>query len=433
MKTMDFANKKICVATSGGADSTALLHFLKSREKQDGFCLSAVHCEHGIRGKESENDMHFVQELCLSWNIPLFIFRGNCLEKSQMEKVSVETAAREFRKSCFAQLIAQNQADYIATAHHAGDQAETVLFRIARGASIAGAGGIKEIDGYFLRPFLRWTKEEILAYAKAHELSFCVDKTNESTEYTRNALRLEIFPALEKAVPGAKENFARFAFLASEDEAYLQKQSENLLTKTDKGYLVEFCKEKPLFRRAVLTAVKALGVEKDYTSTHLENAFDLQYLERGAKLNLKKGVVATKTQKGIFLALEETDTTENTQNAVYSKNGFCGSKYKVNVLLSEKPSDGEWKTLRIDEEKIPANAVFRFRGEGDRMRVFGGGTKSLKKLFNERKIDVLDRAHLPVLAVESEVLAVCGVEISDSVKVEENTKKTVFLQLQVKV
>lgn len=430
MKIENFANKRICVATSGGVDSTALLHFLKSREKQDGFRLSAVHCEHGIRGKESENDMRFVQELCLSWDIPLFVFRENCLQKAEKEKLSVETAAREFRKSAFAQIIAENKADYIATAHHAGDQAETVLFRIARGASIAGAGGIKEIDGYFVRPFLRWTKEEIFAYAKEHELSFCVDKTNESTEYTRNALRLEVFPMLEKAVPGSKENFARFAFLASEDEAYLQKQSQKLLTQTDKGYLVEFCEEKPIFRRAVLTAIKALGFEKDYTQGHLESTFDLQYLERGAKLNLKKGVVATKTQTGVLLGLEETEVIENTQSVAFSKNGFCGSRYKVNVLLSEKQSDEKWKTLRVDEEKIPENAVFRFREEGDRMRVFGGGTKSLKKLFNERKIDVFDRAHLPVLAVGNEVLAVCGVEICDSVKVEENTKKTVFLQLQ---
>ena len=162
----------------------------------------------------------------------------------------------------------------------------------------------------------------------------------------------------------------------------------------------------------------------------MESTFDLQYLERGAKLNLKKGVVATKTQTGVLLGLEETEVIENTQSVAFSKNGFCGSRYKVNVLLSEKQSDEKWKTLRVDEEKIPENAVFRFREEGDRMRVFGGGTKSLKKLFNERKIDVFDRAHLPVLAVGNEVLAVCGVEICDSVKVEENTKKTVFLQLQ---
>ena len=88
-----FAKKRICVATSGGVDSMALLHFLKSREKQDGFCLSAVHCEHGIRGQESENDMRFVQELCKTWDIPLFVFRENCLEKARTEKLSVETAA----------------------------------------------------------------------------------------------------------------------------------------------------------------------------------------------------------------------------------------------------------------------------------------------------------------------------------------------------
>ena len=83
-----FVNKKICVATSGGVDSTALLHFLKSREKQDGFLLSAVHCEHGIRGEESEKDMAFVQAICKAWDIPLFLFRARCLEKAEKENIN---------------------------------------------------------------------------------------------------------------------------------------------------------------------------------------------------------------------------------------------------------------------------------------------------------------------------------------------------------
>lgn len=432
MKNQAFLNKRICVATSGGVDSTALLHYLKSREKQDGFTLLAVHCEHGIRGEESERDMAFVQKICKEWGIPLFVFRENCLEKARREKLSVETAARAFRKACFESLIKQNKTDYIATAHHKYDQAETVLFRIARGASLTGASGMKAQEAYFLRPFLSWTKEQIIAYATEHGLEFCVDETNKSTEYTRNALRLEVFPALEKLVPNARENFARFACLAGEDEQFLQKQSQSLLTKKANGWEVKFSDEKPLFNRAVLTAIKDLGCEKDYTFTHLESVFGLQKLERGARLNLKKGVVATKTQTGVFLFVEEpqTEIAENTQGVPFCVNGFYGSKYKVNVVFNEEPSVKGYKTLRLDAKKIPESAVFRFRQEGDYMRVFGGGTKSLKKLFNERKVPVKDRAHLPVIAVDSEVLAVCGVEICDSVKVNEDTTKTVFLQIE---
>ena len=102
--------------------------------------------------------------------------------------------------------------------------------------------------------------------------------------------------------------------------------------------------------------------------------------------------------------------------------------YGVRVAFEESQSAGEFKTLRLDLNKIPHNAVFRFRQESDYIRVFGGRTKTLKKLFNERKIPVADRAHLPVIAVENEILAVCGVEIADSVKVDDNAKPA-FLQL----
>ena len=430
MNLSAYANKRIAVAVSGGVDSAVLLHRLVGVRDFYAISLCVVHCEHGIRGQESEKDMAFVQEICKAWDIPLFIFRARCLEKAEQEKISVETAAREFRKECFNQLISENKADFIATAHHKYDQAETVLFRIARGASLAGASGMKEQDGYYLRPFLTWTKEEILAYAEKNGLDYCVDSTNQSTEYTRNALRLQVFPLLEKFVPNARENFARFALLASDDEEFLVQQSQTLLNLTQDGFLVAFSKQKPLFHRAVLYAMKQLGVEKDYTYAHLESVFALQDLERGAKLNLKKGVVATKTQNGICIALETDNALpeENAQSLPFSVDGFCGAVYGVHVVFEERESVGEWKTLRLDLNKIPDNAVFRFRQEGDYIRVFGGTTKSLKKLFNERKIPVTDRAHLPVIAVGSEVLAVCGVEIADSVKVDENAKLA-FLQI----
>ena len=101
----EFFGKRVCVAASGGVDSTALLHYLKSREKEDGFSLCAVHCEHGIRGEESVADQKFVEKLCKEWDIPLFVFREDCVKKSQREKSSLETAARDFRYACFEKLL----------------------------------------------------------------------------------------------------------------------------------------------------------------------------------------------------------------------------------------------------------------------------------------------------------------------------------------
>jgi tRNA(Ile)-lysidine synthase len=158
-----FANKKLCVATSGGADSTALLHYMKSLQNEFGFSLSAVHCEHGIRGQESKEDRDFVVSLCKDWGVPCRVFEADCLTRAKTQKLSLETAAREFRYRCYEELLASGGVDYIALAHHLDDEAETVLFRISRGTSIGGAQGMQPICGKYLRPLLDESKDEILA------------------------------------------------------------------------------------------------------------------------------------------------------------------------------------------------------------------------------------------------------------------------------
>lgn len=433
-----FLGKKVCVAASGGLDSTVLLHYLKAGEKEYGYSLCAVHCEHGIRGEESVGDMQFVKTLCEQWNVPLYVFQEDCPARAKREKVSLETAAREFRRECFAKLINEGKADRIATAHHLQDEAETVLFRLARGTSLSGVKGIAEENGFLIRPLIDWSKDKITAYAEQNNLAYRVDKTNFETDATRNKLRLNVFPALEEAVSGATENLARFAAIAAEDDEFLYKQSETLITRGDKHITVAFCEETPLFRRACLTAVKELGLVRDYTTLHLNALFDLQRLERGARVHLPQGVIAEKSGAGITFFLSESEEVFPPLPQAekrFTKNGFDGGRYEVKVLLTPpyKPQS-PWKTLRVDGDKIPQDAAFRFRKEGDEIEKFGGGTQSLKKFFNDKKIPPKERGYLPLIASANgeKVYAVCGVEISERLKVTENTQRVFYIILQKK-
>ncbi len=432
----EFENKRICVAVSGGADSVALLHFLLAQKGEYGYRLSAVHCEHGIRGEESLEDMRFVQSLCKAWAIPLYLFQENCLERAKADKVSLETAARDFRYECFSLLIERGEADFIAVAHHQDDEVETVLFRMARGTSPTGMVAMKEQNGSFLRPFLGWKKEEILRYIKQNGLQYRTDSTNLEKEATRNKLRLDILPKLEEAVPSAAENILRFARLAAEDDELLYEMSASLLTQEKEGGTVAFCDKKPLFSRACLTALKGLGVEKDYTATHLNALFDLQTLSRGARVDLPKNIRAEKTEKGIYIApVGKEEFLPLAAEKPFDESGFDGGRYEVNVSLFPDKECGEgWKTLRLDRGKLPKTAVFRFRREGDEIRRFGGGRKSLKKFFNEEKIPPQERGYLPLIAEEKSgvVYAVCGVEISEDVKVDERTKKVLYITIRKK-
>ena len=438
MDLSKFSKKRICVAVSGGVDSISLLHFLSRHKDTYGFLLSAVHCEHGIRGKESLDDAEFVKNICKEWDIPLVCFSENCVEKSKQEKCSLETAARNFRYACFKKLIEGNKADFIAVAHHKNDEAETILFRLARGSSLSGAKGMTECRDWLIRPFLDWTREEIESYAKENNLAYCVDSTNLQTDATRNKLRLEVLPKLEEAVDGAVSNLAHFALLAAEDDELLYEYSQKLISALteERGYLIAFCDKRPLFSRACLTAMKNVGIEKDYTARHLDAIYALQNSERGASVCLPQDVIAEKTGNGIAIYKKtEEKFTLNNPPQKFNLNGFDGGRYAVNVFFEEpKAVENEWKILKIDADKLPENAMFRFREEGDKITVFGGGTKTLKKFFNEKKTPVKEREYLPLITDENggEIYVICGVEISEKVKITPETKRVLYIALDKK-
>lgn len=427
--------KRICVAVSGGADSVALLHYMKAQSSHYGFSLSAVHCQHGIRGQASLDDKAFVIKLCNEWNISLFLFDEDCPMRAKDKKESLETTARNFRRESFLGLIKEDKADYIATAHHLGDEAETVLLHLARGAGLSGARGIQPQSEFYIRPFLAWSKEQILAYIGEHGLSYRTDESNFCLDATRNKIRLQVLPLLEEIIPSAKENIAKFAQKALEDDTFLYALSDKLITRQGDSYLLSFHDEKPLFYRATLSILKSLGLTQDYTTKHLESAYALQYLERGAKAHLPKNIRLEKTEKGILFTMQTEEPTilPNNTEKPFTLDGFDGGRYavKIETAVAQESANG-WRVLRFDKDKLPKDAVFRFRKDGDEIEKFGGGTKSLKKFFNERKILVRERSYLPLIASSTtgEVYAVCGVEIADKIKTTEDTKSVLYIVLQ---
>lgn len=429
-----FSGKRICVAISGGVDSVSLLHYLKGRETDCGYTLCAVHCEHGIRGEDSLADACFVARFCAQQGVELYNFSEDCPARAKRDKQSLETAARAFRQECFARLLLDGKADFIATAHHKNDDAETVLFRLMRGTSLTGVGGMVEMNGKILRPFLSWTRAEIEQYAKENGLEYREDCTNNQLDATRNKLRLQLLPLMEETVPGTIENLVRFSGLASEDDDLLYAYAKELLTEDADGFTVAFCEKKPLFRRACLLALKALGVERDYTALHLENAYGLQGLERGARLSFPQGVEAVKTEYGVhFYKVKEKVFEPKTIEQNFTQNGFDGGRYAVSVSLDPIKLENGWRVLQVDGDKIPAAATYRFRQDGDFIQRFGGGTKTLKKFFNEEKTPVAERAYLPLIATaDGEVYVVCGVEISEKVKVTADTKTPLYISIQKK-
>lgn len=293
-----YRDKRLCVAVSGGRDSMALLFHIIYNARAHNIYISAVNCDHAIRGEESVRDSEFVAAVCKAHEIPLYFFKAE-------EKLASEEAARRWRYGCFEKLIAEKKCDFVATAHHLGDTAETVLFNLARGSSLAGVTGIgDDLTRGIVRPMRNTSPEEIEKFVKEHNITYVTDSTNFEDDYTRNKIRHSVLPALAAAVDGAVGNVCRFAALAREDEEFLSRLADGYIESAENGYLILPCEERVIFKRAARKVIKAMG-KKDYTAVQLETLFKLQGLATGKKFEFL-GLVATKRRNGVIVQFDES-------------------------------------------------------------------------------------------------------------------------------
>ncbi len=430
-----YKSKRICVAVSGGKDSMALLDYLRARAAEYGITLSALNCEHGIRGEESERDSAFVAAYCGGNGIPLHFF------KAQSGAFNDEEGARRWRINCYKSVIERGQADFVATAHHMNDNAETVLFNLARGSSLNGLTGIADnADLKLIRPLICCSRGDIDGYIEKNSVKYVTDSTNQTDIYTRNKIRRNVIPALESAVDGAVKNIYRFSRLAAEDEEYFNGEVEKIVVGRAGGsYVIKSCPHRVIFRRAAQKIVAKYFNKKDYTTEHLNRLFVLQVAENGKRFEFL-GLVAIKEEGGVALLQSggENGYAEpvafrefldgNLQyyggNLVRVSRGGCSG---VVAGDGEKCGGEPLKTLKFDLDKLPRGAVVRFKREGDRFTKFGGGTKSLSDWLTDKKAPQSLRASVPLVCLGNEVYIVGGAEISEKIKVDESTVNTAFI------
>ncbi len=425
-----YADKKICVAVSGGKDSMALLHYLIEHGEKYGVTVSALNCDHGIRGEASERDSAFVKAYCRGKGVPVYSF----VAKKGLFKD--ENSARAWRLECYKKVLEEGKADVIATAHHMNDNAETVLFNLARGTALSGLCGISDEPSLrLIRPLIACSREDIDEYIKANNVPYVTDESNFTQDYTRNKIRQNVLPALEQAVHGAVGAIYRFSRLAEEDEEYFsRKVNEIVVCRLGGNYLIKPCGERVIFKRAAQRIISAHFRKCDYTSEMLEKLYNLQSSDNGKKFEFL-GLTAVKEEGGVAItedsvlnAKEEISFYDNLNDihAVEFSGVLACAERGENTL--DRINGKDIRTLSFDITAIPENAVIRFRRTGDKFTKFGGGTVSLSDYLTDKKVPQSLRSFLPLVCVGSEVLIVGGVEISDKVKIKSDTKeKGVFI------
>lgn len=417
----------IGVACSGGRDSMALLHFLNENKSVLDCQVIAINIDHCIR-EHSAGDSAFVMDYCKENGIKAYTFKVDALKVARDKKLSVEAGAREARYDTFEALIKKGLVDKIALAHHLYDQAETVLLNLLRGCGLSGARGMDAIrDGKYIRPMLQVPREEIMAYIDDNAIPYVDDETNEDTAYSRNYIRNVVMPTIRKKFKTVDKNLVNFSNICMQDDQYINSQIDfgNIAKVGDvtRIPMYYFSYSPAIINRVLLKSLSAYAPQ-DIESRHIALITDFALNgNNGDSIDLPFGIKVHKEYE--YLAIAPLKTKVEIASQKFSKGKTYIENYGTIRVVSSKVFNGiKLHQHVVDADKLPAEAEWRFKKEGDVFIPFGSESeKKLKDYLADKKVPQRLRGNIPVLAVGNMVYIVADIEISDLLKVDEKSER----------
>ncbi len=403
---MPTPGETVLCAVSGGPDSMALLHVLRGHCRENGGRVVAAHFHHGLR-ENADRDAAFVSDTCCVWGVELVSGRGDVRALAEETGASVEEAARNARYAFLRESASARGIRHIYLAHHADDNAETVLLNLIRGSGTKGLGGMRPRQGALVRPFLGLRRSELLAYVSEHGIPYVEDETNlDPAAADRNRLRLEILPRLEKLNARAVEHInAAAGFLRAEYDAQEEQLSPALSRCECSGDSIRLpltalaAVPEGLRPRLLLEMLDRLGCgRKDIGARHLAAVLALK---AHGQYDLPGGLEAANTGEWLLLARKTAPLPDMTLSP-----GELVSWGDWELTLSGAPASGGVYDCCL---KLPPGAVLTVRPPraNDRLDLAGGsGPRSVKRLFRDRGIPPGTRDRSPALYVGSALAAV---------------------------
>lgn len=455
----------IIVAVSGGPDSVMLLHVLFLLSKKWSWRLVAAHVNHGFRGFESDGEERFTSEFAESYGIPCETVHLDMPRLIAETGKNAQAAAREKRYAFLRQVARKHCSDKIALAHHADDQAETVLMGLLRGSGAAGLAGmapLRQHDGVaYIRPLLGLNKQEIVQYLDAAGLDYCHDSSNDSRKYFRNQIRLDILPYLAKFNPDISRTLNRTAAVLLEEDAYMQEQTEKIAEQAvqwvENGCLLN---RRSIMDLPIALQRRLIKLILNYLSFRTEQVgFSSDY---SAIESFRTAIIQNRTPSltihtgGSLQMRREYDEllfTENSQSDSFGETSypFVIPKTSGEIMISEAgltieygihkwPLDAkneagimgrDGSIAAFDLEGISFPLCVRTRKPGDRMKPFGlKGTKKVKNIFIDQKISPSRRlVHPLVVDSQDQLLWIPGILRSAHAPLTEESQHAFVLSL----
>ncbi len=422
---------KVLLMISGGRDSVFLLNYFNYLRDIINLNFGIFHLNHMIRDKESERDKKFVEDLAKDFNAPIFEFDKDIIKNAKRERKNLEECARDVRYNIASSVAEQEHYSAIITAHTKDDYIETIIFHLIRGDSIYGLAGINERIGRFIRPLLTITREEITSYLIENNIKWMDDSTNDDINHTRNFIRHRIVNVL-KEIGG-----------------------NNVIEKIYKSGLIindyikgsgEFAEE--IFKRIVI--IKNNKLHLDLTSYFHYNCEGrrliliamINYL--GLKVDRKIINFIYDFLKGDSLTKKYNDNLflykDKKEAVIFEKYKTFNYKLNVNECLSNesftiKCGIGKMADFTLNDslffferEEIQFPITVRNKKSGDKMIPFGfSSKKTVKDIFNDKKIPIWERDDLPILESGDEIIGISGVRRSNLMNIKNKNRENIYI------
>lgn len=429
---------KYLLAVSGGRDSMCLANlFFKSKHN-----FSIAHANFSLRGKESDADEQLVRDWADTNSVECFVKRFDTNEYAQTNSISIQMAARDLRYNWFDELIRNNSFDYLVIAHNLNDKVETLFINLIRGTGIKGLTGIKERSGYIIRPLIKFTREMISQYVAQEGVPYRDDSSNDKNYYSRNRIRNNVFPEIEKINPSFLKTIGRNIDLFSEATEILEDYKINVYNKvvdsSNSHYLkidIQKIKEEKYAQFWLYSILENFG----FNSSQCADIFE-------AFSGISGKIFESPTHKLVkdreFLLLYETNDlmSHSNQDIVITFEDVLCEKIvtfgEQNIVFKQYPihlgftAESSHSTHFLDLGTVKFPLIIRRWNAGDSFMPLGmSHFKKISDFYTDLKIDIVSKSNNGVIIADGQIICLPALRIDNRYRITQDTKSVLEITI----
>lgn len=412
-------DKKLLVATSGGLDSMVLVHLFQKLKLN----FALAHCNFQLRNLESNQEEEFVINYAKQYNICCFTTKFTTQNYSEKHKLSTQVAARNLRYNWFNTILEQENFDYIITAHHANDVAETFMINLSRGTGLDGLTGIPMQNGKIIRPMLPFSRKEIENYANENEIEWREDSSNATDKYVRNKIRHQVIPVFKEINPSFLQSFQNTIANLNQQQSLVSDAvkmvyekvviNENNVIKINISVLLQYNNYKAYLYQWL----------QKYGFLAWNDVYNLVHSQSGKQLFSEKFVLLKDRE---FLLLSEIKQTNFETISINSITDTINFPLKLNFCNQSNLSNQNKNSIFVEENKLQFPLKIRKWKSGDYFYPFGmQGKKKVSKFFKDEKFTLFQKQETFVLESNNKIVWIIGHRADERFKIENTANKII--------